>query len=108
MPGGKGLAMFSHPPIISYRQSALAYFIYDNQVYPVATAPSSIFKEAILALPPSWPTGSAPDATKLLKAKELDTPARWWLLCLLGKARTPLKLYASREAAEKVMVVSVG
>ena len=102
-----GNAMHSHPPVFPYSQCQQHYFLFDGRAYNVVSAPSSVFKEAILATSPSWPTGSAPDAEKLLKCKEFDLPARWWLLCMLGLAKCPMRLYASKEMAEKVIAVSV-
>jgi len=99
--------MLSHPPVIPFSACSHSYFIHQGTVYNVASAPSVIFKAWIADLPPVWPYGSGDDAMALLKSTELDLCSRWWLLCLLGKARTPLKLYASKEMAEKVMAVSV-
>jgi len=88
-----GNAMHSHPPVFPYSQCQQHYFLFDGTVYNVASAPSVIFKAWLTALPPQWPYGSGDDAMALLKSTELDLCSRWWLLCLLGKARTPLKLY---------------
>ncbi len=95
--------MLSHPPALPYRQCQFAYFIHGGAAHNVATSPSAIFKDWIAALPPMWPSDSAEDAEKLLKAREIDLEARWWLLCMLGKAKCPLRIYESKDEAMRAL-----
>ena len=82
---------------ITYDEVTKAYFIADGQVFPVASAPASIFRAAVLDLAPQWQTSST------LASKDIDLVSRWWLLCELSKAGRPMKLYAGREEAERAL-----
>ena len=80
---------------LTYDEATKAWFIADGQVFPVASAPASIFRAAVLDLAPQWQTSS------VLASKDIDLVSRWWLLCELSSTGRPMMLYASREEAER-------
>lgn len=79
----------TNPPAITFRQMHSTSFQFEGQRYPVASAPSEIFKSAVRALHP----GLFNVATEqLLEQEELDLVSRWYLICELDRLRSPLKL----------------
>ena len=87
-----------HPrAALTLDEIAKAYFIHDQQIYPVASAPASIFRAAVLDLAPQWQTSS------VLASKDIDLVSRWWLLCELSRAGRLMTLYAGREEAERAL-----
>src|SRR5437660_9223338 len=78
-----------------------AFYIHGQQIYPIASAPASIFKAAVLALVPHWKDSST--YGEALASKEIDVVTRWWLLCALADAGQAMTLYGSREQAEQAM-----
>jgi hypothetical protein len=102
----------AYTPAIPYRKVKSYWFIHDNTVYSVQSAPAEVFKAAILAAMDtgrlSVLTGAIEEARDIL-AGELDLFARWWLLSYVALQNTdnPLKLYASRGEAEQAVKVGV-
>jgi len=87
-------------PRVSYAQAKESYFTHNDQAHSVASAPSSIFKAAILARAPAW--ASDESYSGLLLCPDLES--RWYLLNALAEAGKPLKIYASAEQALGVVV----
>jgi hypothetical protein len=102
---GKGQVMAAtrkadqqHPrAAVTYDEMTKSYFIADGQVFPVASAPASIFRAAVLDQAPEWKSST------VLAGKDIDLVSRWWLLCELSMAGRPMTLYGSREEAERVL-----
>jgi hypothetical protein len=91
-----------HPrAALTFDDVVKAFCIHGQQVYPVASAPASIFKAAVLTLVPHWKDSST--YGEALASKEIDVVTRWWLLCALADAGQAMKLYGSREEAEQAM-----
>ena len=86
---------------ITFEQIAGAWFIHDQQIWPVASAPASMFRAAVLAQAPQWK--DIPVYSEVLASATLDTVTRWWLLCGLADAGQAMMLYASREEAERAL-----
>jgi hypothetical protein len=82
---------------ITYDEAAKAWFIADGQIFPVASAPASIFRAAVLDQAPEWKSST------VLASKDIDLVSRWWLSCELSMAGRPMTLYGSREEAERVL-----
>lgn len=85
-------------PSVDIQDARRYYFIYDNEAHKVVDAPDDVFRAAVLSLAPYW--CSAPQYAPVLSI-EMDTYARWWLLCSLADSNRPMPLYASRESAEQ-------
>ncbi len=86
-------------PKIDYHDVQAAWFNYEGQPYPVATAPVKVFRAAVLEKVPAWRFHAS--YGPLLRLKELDLLDRWYLLCGLADVRKGLVLYA-RESAGQV------
>ncbi|SRR5260370_30072048 len=82
---------------VAYDEVTKAWFLHAGQAYPVASAPASIFRAAVLDLAPQWQTSS------VLASKDIDLVSRWWLLCELSRAGRLMTLYAGREEAERAL-----
>lgn len=86
----------TNPPVITLRQMHSAYIQFEGQSYPVASAPTSIFKQAVQAAHPKEFGNGA--MGRLLEQESLDVIDRWFIVCELGKLRTPLKLIEKATA----------
>ena len=75
-----------------------SYFVYGNEAYRVADAPSDVFRSAVLDLAPYWAHRNEEHGPLL--ATEIDIWSRWYLLCELAATDRPMPLYPSRESAE--------
>jgi hypothetical protein len=91
-----------HPrAALTFDEIAKSYIIADDQIYPVASCPSAIFKMVVLNQAPQWK--DSPTYGPMLASATHDTVTRWWILCSLCEAGRPMKLYASREEAERAL-----
>jgi hypothetical protein len=87
-------------PAISYSQASTSYFIHNGQVYPVASAPTSIFKAAMPTQEVTIPLDS------VFTYDELDMPARFYIINRLSEKGKPLQMYKSWAEAEKMICCS--
>lgn len=95
----KKLPVLAIKPKIDYHDAKHAYFIHSGMVYAVATAPSSIFKAAVLERLPNWLTHD--EYGPILKQDTLELYDRWFLLCEMRYAPRKLQTYKSRDEAER-------
>jgi|SRR5579872_654758 len=87
---------------VTYDDVMKAWFAHDGQAYPVASAPTSVFKAAVLRIAPEFWGNAA--AQELFKGKvQLDAVDRWFILDALAEKQCTLQLYKSREQAEQAM-----
>jgi len=87
---------------ITFEQIAGAWFIHDQQIYPVASAPIEVFRSAVLEIAPEYWGNAA--AQELFKGKvQLDSVDRWFILDALAEKQCTLQLYKSREQTEQAM-----
>jgi hypothetical protein len=77
-------------PQLPYKATLAKYFSYGGQCYPVATAPTAVFRAAILAQAPTW--RSHPEYRAFFFKPELDTTDRWYLLNALATDRKGIAL----------------
>jgi hypothetical protein len=94
----------AYTPALSYHAVKDSYFIHAGQIHSVADCPSTLFREAVLALMPRW---SFSDLYASMVACPDDVVVRWFLLCSLIEAKRPLQLYGSRDEAEQAVKVAV-
>jgi hypothetical protein len=85
-------------PKIDYKDTKRLWFAL-GKPYSVISAPSHVFRAAILAQAPKWKYIDVYMA--VLNQDELDYQSRWWLLNCLADEKRELALYTSREAAEQ-------
>jgi hypothetical protein len=82
-------------PAVTLQTCKLAYIIHNNQVLPLATCPSNLFREAIHGLAgDKWDD----DACLLLQAPQIDLVSRWYIVNLLAEKGKPVKIYKSLAA----------
>jgi hypothetical protein len=85
--------------ILTFEDAQRAWFRYAGESYPVASAPTPIFKSALMQrIPHNWVTSE--DYRDLLKEKKLDMYDRWYLLCGLIEVGRPLPLYRHSDASQ--------
>jgi len=95
----KKLPVIAIKPKIDYKDTQHAYFIHQGAVYNVATAPSHIFKAAVLEKLPNWLFHD--EYGPLLRQDTLELYERWFLLCEMRYAPRKLQTYKSRAEAEQ-------
>jgi hypothetical protein len=86
-------------PKVDYKDTKRSWFTHAGKAYPVISAPADVFSAAVLARYPKWKFSA--EYSRVLKQDELDYHTRWWLLCCLADNKCKLKLYDSKEAAER-------
>jgi hypothetical protein len=86
-------------PKVDFDDVGHAWFRYMGNVYPVASAPSDVFRAAVLQKAPNWRESA--EYWKVLKQAELDRYDQWWLLNGLADTHRAIMLYESRESAEQ-------
>jgi hypothetical protein len=86
-------------PKIDYHDAKHAYFIHAGAIHNVVTAPSSIFKQAVLTRMCAWAKHA--DYGPILSQAETDLHDRWYVLCGMAEARRGMTLYMSRVEAEQ-------
>jgi hypothetical protein len=88
-----------YTPSVSLKAVETHWFVYAGHVCPVATAPTSIFRAAVLERAPAWAFSA--EYALILGQSELDVFERWWLLCELASHSQAIALYESRACAER-------
>jgi hypothetical protein len=85
----------SEQPKISLHSMEHTCFDYAGQPYPVATAPTSVFKAAVLEKAPAWRYHA--EYKSFFRKPELDLLDRWYLLNDLVRIQSPITLHARVE-----------
>ena len=84
---------------VDYQGTKNAWFTHAGKVYPVISAPTSVFRAAVMARSPQWK--KCAEYIRVLKQDEIDYTMRWWLLNSLADRHREIVLYASRDDAEQ-------
>jgi hypothetical protein len=82
-------------PKISFHSIEHAWFTHAGQRYPVASAPTSVFRAAVLEKAPAWKHHL--EYRSLLRKDELDLCDRWYLLNELARTHRPIALLSRVE-----------
>lgn len=101
----KGTAYQHYLPKVDYKTAKHAWFTHDGNPYSVVEAPASVFRSAVLVQSPHWKR--CDEYCHVLQQDELDYQTRWWLLNCLSDAKRELRLYATREQAERACTEQV-
>jgi hypothetical protein len=84
-------------PKIDLYDAQRASFTYSGQTYRVASAPSSVFKAAVLEKAPMW--NFHDQYTSILRKREIDMLDRWYLMCCLEDTHRGIMVPASEQVA---------
>jgi hypothetical protein len=82
-------------PKIDFQDVRRAWFDYAGQSHSVASAPTSVFKAAVLEKAPAWKYHA--EYKSFFRKRELDLLDRWYLLCDLIRIDRPITLHARVE-----------
>lgn len=82
-------------PKIDFQDARRAWFDYAGQPYSVASAPTGVFKAAVLEKAPDWRYHA--EYKGFFRKRELDLLDRWYLLNDLVRIHKPITLHACRE-----------
>lgn len=88
-----------HPPKITLQIVKRAWFAHDGRAYPVLRSSANVFKAAVLSKASAWEFHET--YGPVLAQHEMDVYDRWWLLNCLADGNRAIRLYDSREAAER-------
>ncbi len=82
-------------PKIDFQDVRRAWFDYAGESYPVASAPTSVFKAAVLEKAPHWRYHA--EYKSFFRKRELDLLDRWYLLCDLARTDKAITLHTNVE-----------
>jgi hypothetical protein len=93
----KRYELASERPKIDIVDARSSWFVYGGGAYPVESAPSSIFRSAVLRIAKNWHMHD--EYGPILMCDDIEFISRWFILNELCYVARGMQLYVSREQA---------